>query len=49
MLDGYYGDPALMIVDAVDHAVITSASAVQPFEAQLQRLGGAVRAVASEP
>jgi hypothetical protein len=29
VLDGDYGDPVLVIVDAVDHAVITTASAVQ--------------------
>jgi len=33
MFDGDYGDPALVIVDPVDHAVITAASAVQSVEA----------------
>jgi hypothetical protein len=33
MFDSYDGDPALVIADAVDHAVITTASAVKTFEA----------------
>jgi hypothetical protein len=44
VFDGYDGDPALVIVDAVDHAIITTASAVKPLEAQLQRLADEVRA-----
>jgi hypothetical protein len=30
--DGYDGDALLVVVDAVDHAVITTARALQPFE-----------------
>ena len=33
VFDGYDGDLALLIIDAVDHAVITTASAVKPLEA----------------
>ncbi len=33
VFNSYYGDPALVIVDTVDHAVITTASAVKPVEA----------------
>jgi hypothetical protein len=43
VLDCYHSDPALVIVDAVDHAVITTVCAVKPPEAQLQRLTGTVR------
>ena len=33
VFDGYNGDLALPIIDAVDHAVVTTASAVQPLKA----------------
>jgi hypothetical protein len=33
VFDGDYDDPALVIIDAVDHAEITPASAVQSLEA----------------
>jgi hypothetical protein len=33
VFDGYDGDPALVIVDAVDHAIIATASTVKPLEA----------------
>jgi len=33
VFDGYDGDLALAIVDAVDHAIITTTSAVKPLEA----------------
>lgn len=33
VFDGYHGDLARLIVDPVDHAVITTACAVKPFEA----------------
>lgn len=33
VFDGNDGDLALPIIDAVNHAVVTTASAVQPFEA----------------
>ena len=44
VLDGDYGDPALVIVDTVDHAVITTSSTVKAFKAKLQRFAHAVRA-----
>jgi hypothetical protein len=44
VFDGYYGNPALVIADAIDHAVITAASAVKAFQAKLQGLPYAVRA-----
>lgn len=44
MFDGYDGDLAPPIIDAVDHPVVTTASAVQPLETQLQRFADAVRA-----
>lgn len=38
VFDGCDGDLALPIIYAVDQAVVTTASAVQPLEAQLQRI-----------
>jgi hypothetical protein len=31
VFDGDHGDPVQMIVDTVDHAVITTAGTVKPF------------------
>jgi hypothetical protein len=33
VFDGYHGDPALVIVDAVDNSVVTAAGAMQSLEA----------------
>ena len=42
MFYGYCGYPVLMVINTVDHAVITTAGAAQPLEPQLQRLTDAV-------
>ncbi len=42
VLDGQPGDPALLVVDAVDHPVIAAAGTVQLAEAELHRLADRV-------
>jgi hypothetical protein len=43
VLDGHDVDPAMLVVDAVDHAVVTPAGTVQPVEPELERLADTVR------
>ena len=44
VLDGYDGDQALLVIDAVDHAIIPAACAMKSLKAEFQRLADAVRA-----
>ena len=43
VLDGHDVDPSVLVVDAVDHPVVTPAGAVQPIEPELERLADTVR------
>jgi hypothetical protein len=43
VLDGHDVDPAVLVVDAVDHPVVAPADAVQPVEPELERLADLVR------
>jgi len=45
VLDGDDSDQAAAVVDAVDHPVVASAGAVQPGQAEPERLAGPARAL----
>ena len=42
VFDGQDGDQMALVVDAVDHAVVAAPGAVQPGEAELERLADPV-------
>ena len=43
VLDGHDVDPAVLVVDTVDHPIIAPAGAVQPVEPEPERLADPVR------
>jgi hypothetical protein len=45
VLDGDDSDQAAAVVDAMDHPVVASAGAVQPGQAEPERLAGLARAL----
>jgi hypothetical protein len=49
VFDGNYRDSPLLLVDAVDHAIVAPAGAVQPVKAKLERLSDRYGFWESEP